>query len=245
MKLLTSSPSSSSSSTLSFDPTLSAGCITRIFHRIFCSSGGLQTHPSEQIREIYSKSIESGKVQELKTNSNTSITSSPGIVARLMGLDSMAEKENEIGYEATSRIKNEVPAFELHENENFLVFSFESGRKSKELKSRGRRKEKGELKKNKREKVNDEKGSLRNDGEFQVDDSLVKVGSEDGRFLESVKRKEVANGEKMKRKKGKVCVEKKVESECCSEDSSPVSVFDFDREAPGTGSFLQLLSLWL
>lgn len=240
MKLLTSSPSSS---TLSFDPTLSAGCITRIFHRIFCSSGGLQTHPSEQIREIYSNSIENGKVQELKTNSNTSITSSPGIVARLMGLDSMAQKENEIGYEATSRIKNDVPAFELHENENFLVFSFESGKKSKELKSRGRRKEKSslgrcELKKKKREKVNDEKGSLRNEGEFQVDDSLVKVGSEDGRSLESVKRKEVANGEKMKRKKGKVSVEKKVESECCSEDSSPVSVFDFERDAPGTGLFL-------
>jgi hypothetical protein len=65
-----------------------------------------------------------------------------------------------------------------------------------------------------------------NDGEFQFEKSLFK---------------EDENGEKVKkRKKGKICcVEKKIESECCSEDSSPVSVFDFEYDVFGTGLFLQ------
>lgn len=308
MKLLTSSPyssSSSPSSTLSFDPTLcssktvSAGCLTNIFHRILCSGGALPTHPLDQIRELCtSKSNSSCKVQQFKgkhkieaSNTTTSGASSPGIVARLMGLDSMVEREtpseevtpssllsrsrslNSVDYlgqyckqmEGTQyrRVKSstsfrDVPSFQLLENEDFFEFSFESCGESREFKySRGRRKEKGsspkrgELKKHKKEKVHHEKGSSVNvgngGGKFQfANNALFKVfcekeysgGSEAARlFSQSMKRKEVNNGEKVKRrKKGKTCCrENKVESECSSEDSSPVSVFDFERDAPGTG----------
>lgn len=227
MKLFTSSSSPSSSSTFSFDPTfcssktIAAGCFTTIFHRI---------------REFHSK-FTSEKVKKFKTNtiSNSTIISSSSsscIVARLMGLDSMAENKIETCSESTqsSKVQYVSQGFQLLESENFLVFSFESGSESRKFKSRGRRKEKGcvdlnkrreernEVKKNKREMVND--------GEFQFDKSLFK---------------EVGNGEKVKkRKKGKTCfVENKVESECGSEDSSPVSVFDFEYDVSGTGLFLQ------
>jgi len=224
MKLLTlsysSSSSPSSSSNFSFDSTfcssktVAAGCFTTIFHRI---------------REFHSKFIVSEKVQKFKTNTPTTtrtiISSSSGVVARLMGLDSMEEKVSESKPSSLTHCKslNYVPqAFHLLENENFLVFSFENGGENRKFKSKGRRKEKGcvELKKrNKREKVND-------DGEFHFEKSLFK---------------EIGNGEKVKkRKKGKTCcVEEKVESECSSEDYSPVSVFDFEHDVSGTGLFLQ------
>ncbi|OIW16506.1 hypothetical protein TanjilG_32176 [Lupinus angustifolius] len=126
-----------------------------------------------------------------------------------------------------------------------------------ELKQKQR--ERRELKKNKRETVHDEKkGNLRksvcdkssinvgNDGEleniantslmFKVSSSQeVYIDSEIVRFSQCLKYKEVHNGEKVKRRKKRrtLCTDKKVETECSSEDSSPVSVFDFDREAPG------------
>ncbi|GAU28692.1 hypothetical protein TSUD_215990 [Trifolium subterraneum] len=134
-----------------------------------------------------------------------------------MGLDSMVDSS--VSHSRSLNSVNSVSqGFHLLENENFLVFSFESGGENSKFKSRGRRKEKGciELKKKKREKVN-----VGNDGEFQSEKILF---MEDG------------NGEKVKkRKKGKICcVEKKVESVCCSEDSSPVSVFDFECDVSGT-----------
>jgi phosphotransferase system HPr-like phosphotransfer protein len=217
MKLLASS---SSSPTFSFDPTLCSfkTAITTFFHRIICSSG-LQTHPSEQIRELHSKFIASEKVQNLNTSS-TIVSSSP--VARLMGLDSMVGSS--VSHSRSLNSVNSVSqGFHLVENENFLVFSFESGGENSKFKSKGRRKEKGcvELKKKKRENVN-----VGSDGEFQFEKSLF---MEDGN-CEKVK----------KRKKGKICcVEKKIENECCSEDSSPVSVFDFECDVSRTGLFLQ------
>ncbi|XP_027368439.1 uncharacterized protein LOC113874417 [Abrus precatorius] len=317
MKLLTSSSSSystspsssSSSSTLSFDPPLcnsksaSAGYLTAILRRILCS-GGLPTHPSDQIRELDSMSKMNGKVQEFKAKQNTEATTTtatttvtPGLVARLMGLNSMGERHTPFEANSSSSLSRsksmnfvdylgeckqmdgqhkhvksssfrEVSTFHLLENENFLVLSFENGAgESKEFKSKGRRKEKGssELKqkreergelKNKREKVrHDEKMKLSdmsylnvgNDGKHKLqianNSSLFKVSSEKeyieseaAKFSHPMKRKEVTNGEKVKRrKKGTTCyAEKKVETECSSEDSSPVSVFDFEREAPRT-----------
>ncbi|TKY56477.1 hypothetical protein E2542_SST20922 [Spatholobus suberectus] len=301
MKLLTSSSyssSPSSSSALSLDPTLcpsQSGCLTAILRRILCS-GGLPTHPSDQIRELESMPKMSGKVQELKTKQNTESTAttttttiSPGLVGRLMGLESMGERETTT--EATSssslsrsksmnsvdylgeckrmeglhrRVKSssfrEVPTFHLLENDNFLVLSFESGCDGGEFRSKGSKKEKclkerGQFKKNKREKVHDEKGNLSdmssaNVGDhgkhklqlantstlFMACDEKEYSDSETARFSHTVKRKEVTNGEKVKRRKKGTnrYAEKKVDTECSSEDSSPVSVFDFEREAPET-----------
>ncbi|KAK7300938.1 hypothetical protein RJT34_11791 [Clitoria ternatea] len=304
-----SSSPSSSSSTLNFDPTLchsksaSAGCLIAILRRILCS-GSIPTHPSDQIRKLDSISNMGEKVQELNntkqnteptttttttTTSTSSTTITPGLVARLMGLDSMVETTSEAtsssslsrsksmnsvdylseykGMEGLHRrVKSssfrELPTFHLLENDNFLVLSFESGsgESNKEFKSKGRRNEKGsselkQKKKNKREKLHDEKGNLSdmscvsvgNDGKHELQfantlplfkDSSLKecIDSEAERFSHYMKHKEVTNGEKVKRRKKETtsCAEKKVETECSSEDSSPVSVFDFDREAPGT-----------
>ncbi|KAL9316584.1 hypothetical protein ACSQ67_017585 [Phaseolus vulgaris] len=283
MKLFTSpsySSTPSSSSTLSLDPSLcnsksaTAGCLTAILRRILCS-GGLPTHPSDQIRELDSVSKMSGKVQELKTKqdneSTTTSSITPGLVERLMGLESMGDRErpiesssslsrsksmNSVDYlgeckrmeglhnHAKSSSFREVPT--LLENENFLV--------QREKKEKGLQ-ERGEFKKNKREKVHDEKGNfcdmssanVGNDDEHKIQFSNTStqfmacfekeyLDSETVRFSHNMNRKEVTNGEKMKRrKKGTACyAEKKVDTECSSEDSSPVSIFDFEREVPGT-----------
>lgn len=298
MKLLTSS--SSSSSTLSLEPSLchsksaTAGRLTTIFHRILCS-GGLPTHPSDQIRELDSMSTMSAKVQELKTKQNTESTTTssitPGLVERLMGLESMGDRDTSTTIEATStsslsrsksmnsvdnlgehkpmeglhkRAKSsssssslcEVPTFHLLENENFLVLNFESGCDGGEFRSKGRRKEKslkerGELKKNRREKVHesheDERGKLSNmscdnvgnDGEHKLQFPNTSTRSMACSEKEYVEVKEVTDGGKVKRrKKGTMCFAEKKDTECSSEDSSPVSIFDFEREASVTGLFI-------
>ncbi|CAJ1970644.1 unnamed protein product [Sphenostylis stenocarpa] len=297
MKLLTTpsySSTPSSSSTLRLDPSLcnsksaSAGCLTAILRRILCS-GGLPTHPSDQIKELDSESKMSGKVQELKSKQNDESTTTsritPGLVERLMGLESMGERERPIESSSSltrsksmnsmdclgeckrmeglhNRAKSssfrEVPTF--LENENFLILSFESGCNGGEFRSKERKKEKSlkerrEFKKNKREKVHDDKGNLSdmssadvgNDDEHKIQFANTctlfmacfekeYLDSETARRSHPMQIKEVANGEKVKRrKKGPTCYsEKKVDTECSSEDSSPVSIFDFEREAPGT-----------
>ena len=332
-----SSPSSSSSTT-SLDPTMcnskssTEGCFSAILRRILCS-GGLPTHPSDQIREHDSNSIVgSSKDQNFKskhhakatttsTSTSTSTTSStsatttstttPGIVARLMGLDSMVEipsnslsrsrSMNSVDYLGEcnrmdglhKRVKStlsfrEVPTFLLLENDNFLVLSFERRGENKESKSIGRKREMGcaelkqrerkervELKENKREKVYDDEkgkkvkkrvgdvscGSVGNGGKklqeitntsfsspkFKACSEKKKCFDSEARKLSQTKNhKEVVVGEKMKRrrkKKTSCCNEKKVEIECKSEDTSPVSVLDFEkREACGTGLCLLILS---
>jgi hypothetical protein len=107
MKLLSSSSSSSSpsfsssSSSASFDVNMcnsksaAAGCLAGILRRILCS-GNLPTHPSDQIREA--DSVVCDKDQELKAAKECierfEASASPGIVARLMGLDSTPEINN-------------------------------------------------------------------------------------------------------------------------------------------------------
>lgn len=106
MKLLYSSSSSSpsfssSSSSASFDVNMcnsksaTAGCLAGILRRILCS-GNLPTHPSDQIREA--DSVVCDNDQELKAAKECierfEASASPGIVARLMGLDSMPEINN-------------------------------------------------------------------------------------------------------------------------------------------------------
>ncbi|MED6115378.1 hypothetical protein PIB30_089891 [Stylosanthes scabra] len=113
-----SSSSAPSSSTSRFDPPSamcnnskngSSGCFNAILRRILCS-GGLPTHPSDQIREFdpnpilgsakdqnfnpkkhHAKATTSSSVSSSVTTTTTTTTTTPGIVARLMGLDSMVE----------------------------------------------------------------------------------------------------------------------------------------------------------
>ncbi|XAR58906.1 hypothetical protein NMG60_11014480, partial [Bertholletia excelsa] len=86
MKFLSSSSSSAASTATatSFDDTLynsggTAGCLAGILRRLLCFTT-LPTHPSDQIKFAGMKSQETEK---------TDPASTPGIVARLMGLESM------------------------------------------------------------------------------------------------------------------------------------------------------------
>nr|KYP76099.1 hypothetical protein KK1_020322 [Cajanus cajan] len=247
-KLSTSShasPSSSSSSITSLEPTMctskstSSGCLTSILRKILCSDG----LPRDQTRELDSLDKDQnlkGK-QNVETSTTSTTITTPGIVARLMGLESIempcGSKPNSLsrsrsmnsvdclgefnGMEVLhKRVKStlsfrEPPTFLLHESDKFLVLSFEGKGESREFKSSGRKREQG------------------------CEELKQKVRSERVKLSQNMKGKEVAVGEKQKRRRRKkkktICqTENKVEVDCKSEDSSPVSVLDFERELCGT-----------
>ncbi|XP_020216233.1 uncharacterized protein LOC109799971 [Cajanus cajan] len=309
-KLSTSShasPSSSSSSITSLEPTMctskstSSGCLTSILRKILCSDG----LPRDQTRELDSLDKDQnlkGK-QNVETSTTSTTITTPGIVARLMGLESIempcGSKPNSLsrsrsmnsvdclgefnGMEVLhKRVKStlsfrEPPTFLLHESDKFLVLSFEGKGESREFKSSGRkreqgceelkqkvRSERGELRENKREKVCDEKvrklggkrvshvscGNVGSDGKLKEITNTMRTSKasfekkkgfdyEAVKLSQNMKGKEVAVGEKQKRRRRKkkktICqTENKVEVDCKSEDSSPVSVLDFERELCGT-----------
>lgn len=161
MKLLPS-PSISSSSTSSFDSNMctsksaTASCLTGLLRRILCSRS-LPTHPSDQITET-SSILCDGRHQELiKSNEKLETTAAtPGVVARLMGLESFPETSsvdmrvsansisrsrsmNSVEFRGESdqmrgqhrRVKStlsfrEMPTFLEIENKEYFVLSFEN-----------------------------------------------------------------------------------------------------------------------
>ncbi|KAE8734857.1 Zinc finger family protein [Hibiscus syriacus] len=171
MKLLSSSPSiSSSSSTASFDPKLctpksaTTGCLSGILRRILCSRT-LPTHPSDHSHTTEeANSVASLNKQEQLDDASSKVT--PGIVARLMGLDSLPETSllqsqlhpnsitrsrsmNSAGYKQDSdsihgkhrRVNStlsfrDIPTYFELENEEFFVLSFEKRSERKEQRSK-------------------------------------------------------------------------------------------------------------
>ncbi|KAL5580732.1 hypothetical protein UlMin_013174 [Ulmus minor] len=154
-----SSSSCSSNSTVSFDVNMcnsksaTASCLAGIFRRILCS-GSLPTHPSDQI------TVETEFIEKLGEKIVSPAT--PGIVARLMGLESMPEKPNSISRSRSMnsvdrlvgcdskqgqhrRVKSfrEIPTFVELENEEFFILSFEGGSGRTEFGSKGRKSEMG------------------------------------------------------------------------------------------------------
>uniref|UniRef100_A0A6N2L1R2 DUF3741 domain-containing protein n=1 Tax=Salix viminalis TaxID=40686 RepID=A0A6N2L1R2_SALVM len=162
MKLL-QSPSTSSSSSSSLDPNMctsksaTASCLTGLLRRILCSRS-LPTHPSDQITETSSILCDS-RHQELIIGPNEKLETSaatPGVVARLMGLESFPETSSvdvKVGANSMSRSRSmnsmefrgendqiqgqhrrvrstlsfrERPTFLEVENKEYFVLSFES-----------------------------------------------------------------------------------------------------------------------
>ncbi|XP_057726698.1 uncharacterized protein LOC130942039 [Arachis stenosperma] len=220
-----SSPSSSSSPSslstlLSVEPTFcnpesaTSGCISAIFRRILCSRA-LPTHASRHIRHLHSM-MGSDKDEELKAKHKKKEAAfcEAGVVAKLMGLETAMEgsvsssmecflgdhqgvDRSVKGSSSSSSFHGMPTTFHLHENEDFLVFSF------------GSNYSKGKKKKKKRNKsVCD-----------MCDVSSINVGELEEEIVKRKKRNDNA------------CLAKnKVANECSSEDSSPVSVFDFHRQ---------------
>ncbi|KAF9675482.1 hypothetical protein SADUNF_Sadunf09G0036800 [Salix dunnii] len=161
MKLLPS-PSFSSSSTSSFDPNMctsksaTASCLTGLLRRILCSRS-LPTHPSDQITETSSILCDSRHQELIGPNEKLETTAAtPGVVARLMGLESFPETSSvdmKVGVNSISRSRSmnsmefrgendqiqgqhrrikstlsfrEMPTFLEVENKEYFVLSFEN-----------------------------------------------------------------------------------------------------------------------
>lgn len=252
MKLPSSSPSfsSCSSTTASFDANMcnsksaTAGCLAGLLRRILCS-GNLPTHPSDQIKEV--DSVLCDKDHELKAKENIETTTTPGIVARLMGLESMPEinllhnsNPNSIsrsrsmnsadhlaGFDQMQgrRVKStlsfrELPTFLELENENFLVLSFVNGGESKELRSEGRKSEMGfgELKQRRAEKCKNRENRTERVSEKNKKKKNCNKGNQ------GTSRK-VLNGlnEQEKLSKGISVSDKSVEKECNNVKDSTIT----------------------
>ncbi|OMO85026.1 hypothetical protein CCACVL1_10462 [Corchorus capsularis] len=82
-----------------------SGCFSAVFRRLLCS-GSPQTHPSDQITES-NEFVENGPKPKAQVAPQGS-ENGPGIVARLMGLDSLPEKSRTPGPVTRSRSVNFV-----------------------------------------------------------------------------------------------------------------------------------------
>ncbi|KAI3811531.1 hypothetical protein L1987_21255 [Smallanthus sonchifolius] len=123
------SPSSSSSSTTNYTPT---GCIPAVLRRLLC----FHTLPTFPLDNHIKESYVNNDFQEFYCGNK--LKGNPGIVGKLMGLDSMPD-ENPINKLRELKLRKkgnyvlEAPAFVEVENEKFIILSFEGGGKDKEL----------------------------------------------------------------------------------------------------------------
>lgn len=261
MKLKLKLLSSSSSSFASFDPnnsinnnipssktatTPASGCLAAILRAILCSTT-LPAHPSHQITHTQLASVLCEKDQQFNSQDRVM----PSLLARLMGLEgvpnvtntkiSSTRSTNSLNFEASSgqmegdykhtRVKSstlsilEVPTFFEVENDEFFVLSFGNGNEDEEKRSRRKKfgMGPGELKQRRGERCRNKHQGVSNKLENPC------VGSE---IME-------CEGAKLRRRKKKKKKVQSVEHESSSEDSSPVSVLDFDQFIM-SGKFLLL-----
>ncbi|KAJ7964199.1 transcriptional regulator ATRX-like isoform X2 [Quillaja saponaria] len=185
-----------------------AGCLAGIFRRILCS-GSLPTHPSDEINQVGSTQCD--KDQEFKCKENYEATNEtpPGIVARLMGLDSMPginlpstkitrnlvsrsrsmssldhlgewDQKPSLHRRVKSNLSSRaVPLFLELENENYFILSFESESGNAEFRTKQRKSELGSAKLKQRRSVICKSRENRREG-------LVSVNN-DGCFQEITK----------------------------------------------------------
>ncbi|CAK9180510.1 unnamed protein product [Ilex paraguariensis] len=151
-----------------------------MLRRLLCFNS-LPTHPFDHIKEAYDEAIGCDKLQYLKAEERVEAPETPGIVARLMGLESIPRidvSNNPKCFNSIARSRSmnsmdvmrefksiqgrhrrvqsfrEAPTFVELEDEQFLILSFETGGETKELRSKSRDSEKGfgELKHRRAEK---------------------------------------------------------------------------------------------
>ncbi|KAA8543725.1 hypothetical protein F0562_022098 [Nyssa sinensis] len=170
MKFLSSSSSSTSSTTAtSID---GAGCLTGVLRRLFCFNS-LPTYPSDQIKVTVVKSVEYDKLQCLETEEKVAGSATPGIVARLMGLEplrridvdkiqmtpnpisrsrsmnsveTLKEFESEVGRHQrfkTSLSFREASTFLELEDDKFFILTFKNGVEIMEMGSKVRKSDTG------------------------------------------------------------------------------------------------------
>ncbi|GMI92222.1 TON1 Recruiting Motif 31 [Hibiscus trionum] len=210
-----------------------AGCLSGILRRILCSTA-LPTHPSDHTTEE-ANSVASFNKQEQLDLDGASSKVTPGIVARLMGLDSLPETSllksqlhpnsiarsrsmNSVDYKQDDgsiqgkhrRVNStlsfrDMPAYFELENEEFFVLSFEKRSERKERKSK-EGKSKGGSGELKQRKENKE-----NQGEKVPEKKIKEDNEEASKSVLNVLDEEKMNREMAKcREANDLCLEKKV-----------------------------------
>ncbi|XP_038896059.1 uncharacterized protein LOC120084230 [Benincasa hispida] len=272
MKLLPSPSCSSSSSfsTSTFDahvcnPRATPSCLSGILRRILCS-GSLPTHPTDHITEETSSVKSDDKLLQVKDlnviKSTNETKPTAGIVARLMGLDSMPEMKQNHNSLSRSQSMNsvehfykhledkhqrvrstlsfrEVPTFLELENEEYFILSFEGESKSKEFKAKVRnstefnqRKEDEDKYKN-RGSNKTEQSSVRKTKKKRFDPEeskqFVQIDLKEKkksrkRFSKNKPTSRISTKDRHGRKSTR-----QVESDCSSDELSPVSVLDSNQ----------------
>ncbi|KAG8363014.1 hypothetical protein BUALT_BualtUnG0013600 [Buddleja alternifolia] len=221
------------SSSFSSSNGRSSGCISRILRRILCFNS-LPPGPFDHLKEEEKETL-------LECASGT-----PGIVARLMGLDSLPRVESIDGSPSVNsadsckksrsslvRRRQIIPTYQELEDENFFILSFEQGGETMVFpKERKRLTKRDKCKKNKlkneslskRDKENEDvnKVSIRNsdNSDFQVKDSRNVL-----RPLKNSNRKSEKLRKKNFKEDGLALINLEMGGD--SENSSPNSVLDF------------------
>ncbi|XP_024965670.1 uncharacterized protein LOC112505856 [Cynara cardunculus var. scolymus] len=202
------SPSSSSSAT-NYTAT---GCFPALLRRLLC----FHTLPTLPFDHHIAESYGNDEFHELEGN--------PGIVAKLMGLDSMPAMDRCRGFGLQKgTCVNEVPSFVELENEKFIILSFEGGGKDKELGLKSSKTSKGliEFKEKTRNKKNQEM-------------PICKSPESDGKVMNSCRlfdfnknSENPCDTEFSKRSRSRKKKLEEVDTDSDSENSSPVSVLEF------------------
>ncbi|WCJ29170.1 hypothetical protein M5689_010823 [Euphorbia peplus] len=200
MKFLPSPNSSFDPNTLCMSQRATPSFLAGILRRILCS----RSLPSDHIT----------LTDTTDTSSHPTVASastSPGVVGRLMGLDSSPTRRN--GHKhlrVSSKLSLlEMPAFFELENEDFFVLTFDTRERSSKGKNHRRRRRKRRAKSN--ENIN-EKVQLR-----CKEDQEIKKNNEEH------------DGDSMKLTRTKKNLRIVEQEDCSSQDLSPVSVLDFDQ----------------
>lgn len=286
------SPSSASYTTTNYDDNVcqskpTAGCIHGILRRFLCFNTTLQTHPSDHFNA--EPAIPCRSREDAESDSGEVSAATPGLVARLMGLDSMpmvnhkdlnfvrrtksmdSLRDVELVQMKHRHVKStlsfrDAPTFLELEDEEFFILSFEGRGKNKDLRSKTRKCDLGfsEI------KNGDKNQSRQSDKENQ---ETYYVSGNNSKHLRTVlchnkdcqqnscspeivmqqikkpiNKVETNGGRLRKKKKDQNCSPvKKVETECDSENTSPVSVLEFSElpiefEVPSAGEFQQFSS---
>lgn len=188
MKFMSSSSSATASgggdSNADAAKNAAPGCIAGMFRRLLCSND-LPTHPADHMSAVSThpsdhaiQKIRQAKSEEEKSSKKIESLARTGVVARLMGLESIPRMELNSKLISRSQSMNsmdslrelksmkeknhlracsfrEIPTYLELEDENFFILSFEYGCKSAEIRSKQRRSEMGfdEKKVRKAEKV--------------------------------------------------------------------------------------------
>ncbi|OWM66695.1 hypothetical protein CDL15_Pgr010346 [Punica granatum] len=257
MKLLTSPSFSPSATSISFQSNVgntkpaTIRCLARFLRRMLCTRS-LPTHPFDHVMEKPDNSADVGT--DCPPPDCVDKDPSPGIVARLMGLESLPEMNpvkapallsrsrsmssvdycwveecdregNQHRRVKTSQSFRETQAYLELEDGEFFVLSFEGGSESKELWSKQRRFKKGKTDRRK----TDEKSPA------ERDNAGNRCCSRPGNATDLSEEADRVNivGTTKPRRKHKGCgrsdlrIKKMEAEECSSEDASPVSVLDF------------------